>query len=154
MSNEDQDWADLLSPARRGLLRGGGLMAAFAASGIVAAQTHPAAGKSPWGYQTYKEAATQPRSVRPGEQSSPLKPRGPHVTSSFYFGFSNEQLQVIVPWLQLNSLGLTILIHPNTDHPRADHLHYTLWVKRSQPVNACARASGWKLRAGPLVTML
>jgi DOPA 4,5-dioxygenase len=41
------------------------------------------------------------------------------VTPSFYFGFSNAQLQVIVPWLQLNSLGLTILIHPNTDDPRA-----------------------------------
>jgi DOPA 4,5-dioxygenase len=185
MSNEDQDWADLLSPTRRGLLRSGGLIAAFAASGIAAAQTQtqPATGKSPWGYQTYKEATTQPRSVRPGEQSLPVKPRpytdiksyhahiyfdedtfqkaallhkwaaerfevelgnwnleprGPHVTPSFYFGFSNEQLQVIVPWLQLNSLGLTILIHPNTDDPRADHLYYTLWVNRSQPVNAYA----------------
>jgi DOPA 4,5-dioxygenase len=38
--------------------------------------------------------------------------------------------------VQLNSLGLTILLHPNTDDPRADHLYYTLWVNRSQPVNA------------------
>ena len=38
--------------------------------------------------------------------------------------------------MQLNSLGLTILLHPNTDDPRADHLYYTLWVNRSQPVNA------------------
>lgn len=64
-----------------------------------------------------------------------LEPRGPHVTPSFYFGFTNDLLQVIVPWLQLNSLGLTILIHPNTDDPRADHLYYALWVNRSQPVN-------------------
>lgn len=63
-------------------------------------------------------------------------PRGPHVTPSFYFGFTVEQLPVIIPWLQLNSLGLTILIHPNTDNPRADHLDYALWVNRSQPVNA------------------
>ncbi len=42
----------------------------------------------------------------------------------------------MVPWLQLNSLGLTILLHPNTDDPRADHLYYTLWVNRSQAVNA------------------
>jgi len=63
-------------------------------------------------------------------------PRGPHVTPSFYFGFTLEQLPVIVPWLQLNSLGLTILIHPNSDNPRADHLDYALWVNRSQPVNA------------------
>lgn len=39
---------------------------------------------------------------------------------------------------KLNSLGLTILIHPNTDDPRADHLYYALWVNRSQPVNGYA----------------
>lgn len=65
-----------------------------------------------------------------------LQPRGPHVTPSFYFGFTNDLLTVLIPWLQLNSLGLTTLIHPNTDDPRADHLYYTLWVNRSQPVNA------------------
>jgi aromatic ring-cleaving dioxygenase len=58
------------------------------------------------------------------------------VTPSFYFGFTNDLLPMIVPWLQLNSLGLTILLHPNTDDPRADHLYYTLWVNRSQAVNA------------------
>jgi len=64
------------------------------------------------------------------------EPRGPHVTPSFYFGFTNDLLPVIVPWLQLNSLGLTILLHPNTEDPRADHLYYALWVNRAQPVNA------------------
>ena len=64
------------------------------------------------------------------------QPRGPHVTPSFYFGFTNDLLPVIVPWLQLNSLGLTILLHPNTEDPRADHLHYALWINRTQPVNA------------------
>ncbi|XLZ72861.1 DOPA 4,5-dioxygenase family protein [Massilia sp. SR12] len=64
-----------------------------------------------------------------------LEPRGPHVTPSFYFGFTNDLLHIIVPWLQLNSLGLTILIHPNTEDPRADHLYYALWVNRAQPVN-------------------
>lgn len=67
-----------------------------------------------------------------------LEPRGPHVTPSFYFGFNNELLPILVPWLQLNSLGLTILLHPNTGDPRSDHLYYALWVNRSQPVNAYA----------------
>ncbi|WMJ68393.1 DOPA 4,5-dioxygenase family protein [Stenotrophomonas sp. 24(2023)] len=65
-----------------------------------------------------------------------LEPRGPHVTPSFYFGFTNELLPIVLPWLQLNSLGLTILLHPNTGDGRADHLYYALWVNRSQPVNA------------------
>lgn len=65
-----------------------------------------------------------------------LEPLGPHVTPSFYFGFGTELQPVILPWLQLNSLGLTILVHPNTDDPRADHLYYALWVNRAQPVNA------------------
>lgn len=198
----DQDWADLLSPGRRNLLVGSGLAVA---SGLVAsasgaqaqAQTsrgaatpapptparpvsRNATGRSPWGYETYKEPAAQPVSVRPGEQTLPslpraytdiksyhahiyfdedtyekaallrkwaierfpvelgnwnLEPRGPHVTPSFYFGFSNDLLPTLVPWLQLNSLGLTILLHPNTNDPRADHLYYALWVNRAQPVN-------------------
>ena len=70
-----------------------------------------------------------------GPHSWNLEPRGPHVTPSFYFGFTNDLLPVVVPWLQLNSLGLTILLHPNTHDPRADHLHYALWVNRAQPVN-------------------
>lgn len=192
---QDQAWADLLSPTRRGLLTRGGLVAALAASGLATdalAQQAPSlaptpqrrpGGKSPWGYSTDKEATPRPASVRPGEQQLPaqpraytdiesyhahiyfdednfykaaqlrkwvaerfhvelgnwnLEPRGPHVTPSFYFGFTNELLPVIVPWLQLNSLGLTILLHPNTDDPRADHLYYTLWINRSQAVNAYA----------------
>lgn len=79
-----------------------------------------------------------------------LEPRGPHVTPSFYFGFTNDLLPVIVPWLQLNSLGLTILIHPNTDDPRADHLYYTLWVNRSQPVNAFNWPKAGQLGAEPV----
>lgn len=199
--HEDQAWADLVSPARRGLIAGSGLVVGLAtlgaagkaraasapASSVPSAETRavvtppPASGRSPWGYETVREPTPAPVSVRPGEQTLPtaprpytaiksyhahvyfdedsyekaallrkwsaerftvelgnwnLEPRGPHVTPSFYFGFVPEQLPVIVPWLQLNSLGLTILIHPNTDDPKADHLHYALWVNRSQPVNA------------------
>jgi len=184
----DQDWANVLSPQRRSVLRGGGLVAMLAASGIAGnamAQeaAKPAAGKSPWGEHTDTAPTPRPPNFRPGDQALPsvpraytdiesyhahiyfdednyqkaalirkwtaerfsvelgdwnLEPRGPHVTPSFYFGFTNDLLPVIVPWLQLNSLGLTILIHPNTDDPRADHLYYALWVNRSQPVNAYA----------------
>jgi aromatic ring-cleaving dioxygenase len=64
-----------------------------------------------------------------------LTPRTPHVTPSFYFGYTKDLLHVILPWLQLNGLGLTILLHPNTDDPCADHL-YSVWINRAQPTNA------------------
>ena len=197
-TEEDQQWADLLSPTRRSLITAAGLTTMGVLAGnVLAVGEDPAAsgglsftpivpardeGKSPWGYETYKEAPTQPKSVRPREAAGipklprpytdiksyhahfyfdddtyekaavvrqwsierfpvelgnwNLEPRGPHVTPSFYFGFTNDLLPILVPWLQLNSLGLTVLLHPNTDDPRADHLYYTLWVNRSQPVNA------------------
>ena len=197
-TDEDQAWADLLSPPRRNFMISAGLMTVGLTAGnieVVAQELikpdnlnfkpivpPPDVGKSPWGYETIKELPAQPKSIRPGEENglpkSPrpytdiksyhahfyfdddtyekaalirkwsierfpvelgnwnLEPRGPHVTPSFYFGFTNDLLPIIVPWLQLNSLGLTILLHPNTDNPRADHLYYTLWVNRSQPVNA------------------
>jgi len=197
-TEEDQAWADLLSPLRRKFIIAAGLTTAGLTAGnievvgqeIVRTDTlnfkpivpPPDVGKSPWGYETIKEVPSQPKSVRPGEENGlpkaprpytdiksyhahfyfdddtyekaalvrkwaierfpvelgnwNLEPRGPHVTPSFYFGFTNDLLPIIVPWLQLNSLGLTILLHPNTDNPRADHLYYTLWVNRSQPVNA------------------
>lgn len=196
-TEEDQEWADLLSPTRRQIIGAGLSVAGLAAGSVVVPGQDSAAasvanfkaivpppdiGKSPWGYETYKEATPRPLSVRPGEERSlpkkprpytdiksyhahfyfdedsyekaslirkwsaerfpvelgnwNLEPRGPHVTPSFYFGFTNDLLPIVVPWLQLNSLGLTILLHPNTDDPRADHLYYTLWVNRSQPVNA------------------
>ena len=199
-TEEDQEWADLLSPTRRQLIVNAGLAAAGIVSGGVLAAGQdasssgglifkpivppPDTGKSPWGYETYKEVTPRPLSLRPGEERGlpkkprpytdiksyhahfyfdedsyekaallrkwsaerfpvelgnwNLEPRGPHVTPSFYFGFTNDLLPIVVPWLQLNSLGLTILLHPNTDDPRADHLYYTLWVNRSQPVNAYA----------------
>lgn len=156
----DRDWADHLSPSRRQVVlglaaatfAGGAAVRASEATNAVAQDPVPAApaGKSPWGYETYKEPTPAPVSVRPGEQVLPTQPRkytdiksyhahiyfdedshekaallrrwvaerflvelgnwnreprGPHVTPSFYFGFTNDLLPVIVPWLQSTASG-------------------------------------------------
>lgn len=204
----DQQWADWLAPTRRSFLFSAGAAvvgltlgddaradasesapaasgpaAAFAAlNGPISPHVSADTGVSPWGQETLKQPAVQPKGLWPGTENGlpakprafteiksyhahfyfdqdthekaalirrwagerfpvemgdwNLEPRGPHTTPSFYFGFTNDLLPIVVPWLQLNSLGLTILLHPNTDDPRADHLYYTLWVNRSQPVNA------------------
>ncbi|MEG1328044.1 MAG: hypothetical protein RSD99_24300, partial [Janthinobacterium sp.] len=80
----DLEWANLLSPQRRTVLRGGGLVAALAASGLAGTalaqdggvkRAKPAPGKSPWGEHTDTAPTPRPVSVRPGEETLPSKPR-------------------------------------------------------------------------------
>ncbi len=47
-----------------------------------------------------------------------------------------------VPWLMLNRLGLTVLVHPNTEDARADHLVHALWMGEVLPLNADVLPAG------------
>src|SRR5437867_10610112 len=97
-TEEDQEWADLLSPSRRKIIIGAGVTAAgltaaaFAEAGQKAVAPAnamfkpivppPDIGKSPWGYETYQEPTARPLSLRPGEEHGlPKKPR-PYTDST------------------------------------------------------------------------
>jgi DOPA 4,5-dioxygenase len=56
------------------------------------------------------------------------KPIGPHELSMYQVAFNPEVFASFVPWLMLNRNGLTVLLHPNTGHPRADHLINAAWL--------------------------
>jgi DOPA 4,5-dioxygenase len=56
------------------------------------------------------------------------KPIGPHARSMYQVAFNPELFASFVPWLMLNRDNLTILLHPNTGHPRADHLINAAWL--------------------------
>lgn len=40
----------------------------------------------------------------------------------------------LVPWLALHREGLSVLVHPNTLAPRADHLIHALWLGPPLPL--------------------
>jgi len=69
-----------------------------------AVRAHPASRHVYFDEDSYEKAALIRRwaaerfSVELGNWN--LEPRGPHVTPSFYFGFTNDLLPVIIPWLQ------------------------------------------------------
>ena len=62
-------------------------------------------------------------------------PVGPHPLPMFQVAFAKELVSTFVPWLMLNRLGLTVLVHPNTDRPRDDHLAHALWLGGMLPLD-------------------
>src|SRR5277367_545740 len=62
------------------------------------------------------------------------KPIGPHDRAMFQVAFATEIFASFIPWLMLNRAGLAILIHPNTDNPRADHLFRAFWMGEILPI--------------------
>ncbi len=82
-------------------------------------------------------------------------PIGPHERGMYQVAFNPEIFASFVPWLMLNRDNLTILLHPNTGHPRADHLKNSFWfgeVLTIENVELLPEASDEDERATPNTT--
>ena len=55
-------------------------------------------------------------------------PVGPHSAPMYQVAFDVDLFAALVPWLALHREGLSVLVHPNTLAPRADHLVHAIWL--------------------------
>lgn len=68
-------------------------------------------------------------------------PVGPHPQAMYQVAFGSDVLPTLLPWLMLNRLGLTVLVHPNTGDEVADHLQHAIWLGGFLPLDASALRS-------------
>ncbi len=61
-------------------------------------------------------------------------PVGPHTRAMYQVAFDVDVFAGLVPWLALHREGLSVLVHPNTLRPRADHLLHALWLGTPLPL--------------------
>ena len=60
---------------------------------------------------------------------------GPHPQAMYQIAFGNDQFPTLVPFLALNRMGLTVLVHPNTKRERDDHLVHAMWLGAVLPLD-------------------
>ncbi|HEX5326854.1 MAG TPA: DOPA 4,5-dioxygenase family protein [Acetobacteraceae bacterium] len=61
-------------------------------------------------------------------------PVGPHVQAMYQIAFTTDLFPSLVPFLMLNRMGLTILLHPQSGRPRDDHTLHATWMGQVLPV--------------------
>ncbi len=62
-------------------------------------------------------------------------PVGPHPTSMYQILFPTEIFPSLVPFVMMNRMGLTILLHPESGRPRDDHTLNATWMGQVLPLN-------------------
>ena len=73
---------------------------------------------------------------------------GPHLRSMYQIAFPRQLFDAFVPWLMLNREGLTVLLHPGTGNPYADHTAHAVWFGEVLPLRLDV-LDGAPVAAGP-----
>jgi aromatic ring-cleaving dioxygenase len=62
------------------------------------------------------------------------QPVGPHTWAMYQVAFPPDLLSRILPWLMLNRLGLSVLLHPSTGDDYTDHTDHAAWLGEPLPL--------------------
>ena len=62
------------------------------------------------------------------------EPVGPHVAAMYQIQFAPDVFPTLVPFLMMNRMGLTVLLHPQSGRPRDDHTINATWMGAVLPV--------------------
>jgi aromatic ring-cleaving dioxygenase len=62
-------------------------------------------------------------------------PVGPHPTAMYQIQFETSLFPTLVPFIMMNRMGLTILLHPQSGRPRDDHTINATWMGAVLPLN-------------------
>ena len=65
------------------------------------------------------------------------EPVGPHVQAMYQIAFAPELFPTLVPFLMMNRMGLTVLVHPQSGRPRDDHTVNAMWLRWPEPAGGC-----------------
>ena len=63
------------------------------------------------------------------------KPIGPHPCWSCQIKFSSEEFDALIPWLDNNRNGLTVLVHGLSGDDLADHTDHAYWLGKAEVLN-------------------
>ena len=61
-------------------------------------------------------------------------PVGPHPTAMYQVAFAPDQFPTLVPFIMMNRMGLTVLLHPQSGRPRDDHTVNATWMGAILPL--------------------
>jgi aromatic ring-cleaving dioxygenase len=62
------------------------------------------------------------------------EPVGPHVQAMYQIAFPVALFPTLVPFLMMNRMELTVLVHPQSGRPRDDHTLNAMWMGEVLPV--------------------
>jgi len=109
----------------------------------------------------YDPATTRDRAARLRERVAAAFPQatlgrwhdelvGPHLRSMYQIAFPPALLASFLPWLMLNRDGLTILLHPGTGNPYADHTAHAAWLGGTLPLRVDVLDGAPKAAGAPM----